>query len=69
MQHSMSALPVVDEVYVDGRRIPIFCRRDYRTAKAEYWAALQKPLPVLSLPLNVVTKQVRSIANEAAYGD
>lgn len=55
MQHR--ALPVVDGIYVDGRRIPIFCQRDYLLAKQSYWSAVDRSL-LLILPENSATKQV-----------
>lgn len=56
MMASMHTIPVVDEIFVDGRRIPILCRRNYEEAKADYWAATAKPLPDYILPLNSATK-------------
>ena len=40
--HGVSGAPIVDWVVVDGRPIPITCRRDYDAAKRDYYKRVAK---------------------------
>jgi hypothetical protein len=55
--HGVSGAPIVDWVAVDGRPIPITCRRDYDTAKRDYYKRVAKNVTFPSLPQNSATFQ------------
>lgn len=58
----ITGLPIVDEIIVDGMRIPVTCARNYADALADYFKAAGQRPPALILPLKCATKQVAHTA-------
>lgn len=55
--HGVSGAPIVDWVVVDGRSVPITCRRDYDAAKRDYYKRVAKNATFPSLPQKRATFQ------------